>query len=182
MSWEHVKEDEFKRRMLKGWANGLHDKTQCGAGSTLANTESIRQMLPDLLLRYQIKTVCDAGAGDLHWRNSVELPAKIFSVDLVPRHPDVQELDITRQAVPPCDLILCRMVLNHMDAERVQSALALFKTSATYLLATQHPGENPAQSADYTKWNLALAPFSLGEPLESLRDCRDFSLSLWRVQ
>lgn len=177
-------DEAIHERMTKGWGGGLPRGTPCGAGSTLERTADVRARLPELVQEYGIRSVCDAGAGDLHWIEHVPWTVEYRAFDLVPRHPRVAEIDITREWLPVCDLILCRMVLVHLDPERVQRALALFRQSGKYLLATQHRGENRFHpNKDYQEWNLAAEPFGLGEPLESIPDARtDCTLSLWRLQ
>lgn len=173
-------EAAIHERMAAGWKGGTTE-TPCGRGSTLAHTQSIRARLPDLVREYGIRTVCDAGAGDLHWITRVDWDVDYRAFDLVPRHPQVAELDITSEWLPVCDLILCRYVLNHLDTERVQQALERFRQSGKYLLATQHEGANHFKRVDpYQKWDLSADPFCLGDPIESIPDARG-SLSLWRL-
>ncbi len=178
-------ETNYHENMRRGWSGGLSDGTPCGKGSMIANTVEVRARLPELIKEYGIRSVCDAGAGDLHWMKYVAWDVDYQPFDLVIRHPDVKPLDITREALPPCDLILCRMVLNHMDPERVTRTLALFRASGRYLFATQHAGADFRFDSpeSYNKWNLTMAPFSLGEPLETLPDGpKGHLLSLWRLQ
>jgi hypothetical protein len=165
-------------RMRNGWRMGKPDGTICGAGSTMGNTAFIRNWLPDVCSQYGIKSVCDAGAGDLHWIKHVDWNVEYAPFDLIPRKPEVQEIDITQAAMPKCDAILCRMVLNHLDDERIEMALDLFRQSARYLIATQFVlgGETHFTRLDLTKW--------LGEPLAMSRDghepnCR---LAIWELR
>lgn len=175
-------DEAIHQRMRNGWYGGKQEGTPCGAGSKLERTESIRARLPKLVQEHAIKSVCDAGAGDLHWMSHMEWDVSYRAFDLVPRKPQVTALDITRETLPPCDLILCRQVLNHLDPGRVIRALDLFRQSAKYLAATQHGGENRFEDKDYNEWNLSAAPFDLGEPIESIPDARpECWLSLWRL-
>lgn len=176
-------DEDVHRRMTSGWGGGLNRGTPCGAGSTLERTTEIRARLPELVKEYGIRSVCDAGAGDLHWIEHVPWTVDYRAFDLVPRKPQVAVIDISREALPPCDLILCRLVLVHLDPERAQRALELFRQSGKYLLATQHNGENRFnRDLQYNEWNLSTEPFGLGEPIESIPDARpDSTLSLWRL-
>jgi hypothetical protein len=140
---------------------------------------------------YGIRSVCDAGAGDLHWVRHVQWNVPYIPVDLIPRHESVREIDITRELIPQSDLILCRFVLQHLVLSSVLSALDLFKTSgARYLAFTQYNGntlpkgcENWHPMGVYNQWDFRHAPFSLGEPLASVADAiPDCYLSLWRVK
>jgi hypothetical protein len=101
--------------------------------------------------------------------------------DLVSRHLLVTQRDITRDLLPTCDAILCRMVLNHLDEERVGMALTLFRRSTRYLFATQFNGEDlPQRSPQFTRLDLRQW---LGEPLESVADGREepCRLALWAI-
>ena len=167
-------------RMAKGWRGGKPDGTVCGQGSTMANTRSIRAWLPNLVKERNISTVCDAGAGDLHWIRAVNWEVDYYPFDLIPRNEHVAKLDITREKLPECDLILCRMVLNHLDDQRIDMALRLFKQSGKFLLATHFVGGGIQRTTqfmrvDLTKW--------LGEPLEVCPDGHELNcrLALWSL-
>jgi len=163
---------------MAGWGSGGRE-TPCGRGSTLAATERIRPMLRDLFDRYEVRTVADAGAGDLNWIRRVDLRGiDYWPFDLVVRHPDVTEFDVLAEVLPPCDLILCRTVLNHLRVEQVEVALRQFRRShSTYLLATTFP-EGGKNWVDFTAYDLRA--FGLGEPLESHPDDPG-ELALWRL-
>jgi hypothetical protein len=166
----------MKERMARGWRSGLPE-TLCGAGATLASTERIRAWLPCVVERYAIASVCDAGAGDMGWIRRVEWKVAYRPFDLVPRHPDVTEIDITSAALPACDLILCRAVLNHLSPAQVADALERFRTAARYLLATQFS----AGGARYSDWEpYDLRTFGLGEPIDGCPD-NPGALALWSL-
>ena len=173
-------DDEMHARMINGWRMG-QPFTLCGNGSTLAATENVRRWLPEIVARYQIQTVCDAGAGDMAWIAHVKWDVAYAPFDLIPRSAFVAALDITRDRLPPCDLILCRMVLNHLDRERIVMALALFKQAGRYLAATQFRAEDCIDRArQFTRLDLRQY---LGKPLEQIQDgneagCR---LALWKL-
>lgn len=163
--------------MREGWGGGLWEGTPCGGGSTFAASRSVSMALPDLLKRYSIRSVCDAGAGDLHWIKAIDLPG-YRAFDLVPRHSKVEQWDIANEELPACDLILCRHVLIHFDPERIERTLELFKQSGAYLLASQYddaPPFDPGQQYNPTD----LRP-SLGDPIERLLDTGS-DLALWNL-
>lgn len=175
-----LSDKDMYARMEKGWRGGLSENTVCGQGSLLRNTTVIRDWLPRICANYSISTVCDAGAGDMHWIKRVAWDVDYKPFDLIPRSHDVARLDITTEPLPKCDAILCRMVLNHLDDERVEMALDLFRESAVYLIATHFVGGGVQRTSqfmrmDLTKW--------LGEPFDMCRDghednCR---LALWNL-
>lgn len=180
-------EDDYLRTMQRGWCGG-GDETPCGSGSRLENTVSVRARLPELAREYGIRSVCDAGAGDLCWIKHVQWDVEYQPFDLIPRSAAVQRLDIRKEALPACDLILCRLVLNHINPEGVLSALALFRKSAKYLLATLHVTKiKPPDSAfeSYNNWDLRAPPFDLGEPDQTIHDLDrkdpERLLCLWRI-
>jgi len=140
----------------------------------MSSTENIRKWLPGLVDRYDIKTVCDAGAGDLHWVSHVEWDVDFYPFDLVPRHKDVKQLDISQEALPPCDLIICRMVFNHMSPEDTRKAIELFKKSGKYLLASTYSVKTrPFHDVD----------LGLGSPIEGCDDGHEegCELCLWSL-
>ena len=161
------------------WLSGLPE-TPCGRGSTLASTESVREALPELVQKYGIRTVVDAGAGDLNWVQRVNWDVEYYPFDLIPRHPKVQQADITRDVLPVCDLILCRHVLNHLQRFDVQQALKHFRDAGTYLLATQM--DQPLLPYDPPGWTSYDLRQWLGEPIERIPDTQDTGdLALWKL-
>jgi hypothetical protein len=178
-----LSDQEMYDRMKNGWRAG-YPETQCGNGSTMQNTANIRKWIPSIVKQYGIKKICDAGAGDMHWIKHVDLGCNYVPFDLIPRDKSIKQIDITQKALPKCDAILCRMVLNHLDDERISMALALFKQSATYLIATQFNGEDlPKRSPQFTRLDLRRAPFNLGEPLARIQDAHEAAcgLAIWKL-
>ena len=149
----------------------------CGSGSVFENTEGTRKLLASLTAKYNIRSISDAGAGDLSWIHATEWPHEVEyrAYDIFPRHEDVNEFDITSQVLPKADLILCRHVLNHLFRwpDRCQQAMKNFVDSgSTYLLAT-HVTE---QATEYNKmW---------GEPLQTTSEFignRLWCFSFWKI-
>lgn len=175
-----LSDEQMYARMKNGWNGGKSEKTLCGQGSLLRNTEKIRAWLPSICEAHGIKSVCDAGAGDLHWIRHVQWSVDYKPFDLIPRKHEVQKLDITREAMPECDAILCRMVLNHLDDARITMAIDLFRQSAKYLIATQFIQGGEKRSRQFTRLDLTKW---LGEPLAMSVDghednCR---LAIWEL-
>jgi hypothetical protein len=131
-----LSDEAMLKRMAKGWRGGKPE-TICGNGSTLRSTDNIRRWLPSVVKRYGIMTLNDAGAGDMNWIRQIKWDVEYRPFDLVPRAETVTKLDITNEAMPLADGLLCRHVLNHLDAPRIEAALALFRKSSRYLIATQ---------------------------------------------
>lgn len=175
-------EEDYLRGMQRGWCGGLSDGTPCGSGSRIDNTANIRKRLPDLVKELEVRSICDAGAGDRHWMQLIEWDVGYQGFDLFPRDSSVKRCDIRSEPLPSCDLIICRQVMNHMCAPDVLRTLELFRRSGQYLLATHHAVENrPDRFESYNNWNLLSEPFALGVPLELIPDHRDFFVGLWRL-
>jgi SAM-dependent methyltransferase len=196
--------DAFTRHYrLKDW---LEPETVSGRGSTLQSTATIRRELPVLLGELGIRSVLDAGCGDFHWFQTLEVELdRYLGVEVVeelavlnrerfgtPRR-DFAALDITRDDLPRVDLILCRDVLVHLKNRQIRAALRNFRRSgSTWLLATTFTGDHPNEDAPLGGWrplNLERPPFALGPPLrriserETVEDLRylDKSLGLWAL-
>jgi len=169
------------RRMQNGWRGGLIEGTPCGQSSRKHFARKIMAWLPTVCRDHGIRSVCDAGAGDLHWIRDVDWDVEYRAFDLIPRHPDVERLDITRDRLPDCDAVLCRMVLNHLDQERVGEAIALFRESARFLFATHFAGENINRNREFTRLDLTQW---LGEPIAMSPDGHEpnCNLALWEIR
>jgi SAM-dependent methyltransferase len=188
----------------RGW---LEPETVSGRGSTLVRTATIRRELPALLRELGVRSVLDAGCGDFHWFGSMELELESYvGVEVVEelaaldqeRHGGAGRrfvsLDVTRDALPRVDLILCRDCLVHLKNRQVQAALRNFRRSGSrYLLATTFTGPHPNEEAPLGGWrplNLERPPFGLDAPLRVIEEAdsvedpryRDKSLGLWALR
>lgn len=179
-----LSDKDMIERMERGWRGGKSDGTVCGQGSTIHNTRRIAEWLPEIIKQYGIRSINDAGAGDLHWADSVEWPCQYTAYDLIPRDKSIVACDITTQRMLDSHAILCRMVLNHLvdngNYERVNMALELFKESSKYLFATHFVDGGPERSRQFTRLDLS---WWLGDPLELCRDGHEENchLAMWRL-
>lgn len=188
---------------LRGWQE---PETVSGRGSTLLRTARIRQALPALFAELGIRSVLDAGCGDFHWFQTLEVELDSYvGTEVVEELAAINQasyetarrrflcLDLTRDPLPRVDLILCRDCLVHLKNRHVQAALRNFRRSrSTYLLATTFTGDHPNADAPLGGWrplNLERPPFSLGPPLRLISerdtvedvDYLDKSLGLWVI-
>lgn len=175
-------DEALLERNKKGWYGGLDDGTPCGSGSTLENTVNVRREMPRIIAKYNLRSMCDAGAGDMHWVRDVFTNSQLEEYrpfDLVPRANWVVQRDISKQALPVCDVILCRAVLIHMNPVRVLSTIELFRKSARYLFASQYENIRPFNAR--SQFNRTDLRPLLGEPLESIAENQEegFSLGFW---
>jgi hypothetical protein len=125
-----------------------------GSGSSATSTVAIRAELPELLLRLEVKTLIDAPCGDFNWIKElagnldnyvgidvvealVERNRRSYETDRV----RFLRADITADALPRGDAILCRDCFIHLPTRMIVAALDNFKASgARYLLLTNQQG------------------------------------------
>jgi len=159
--------DVMLEKMQKGWKS---TETPCGSGSQLRNTINVRNVLPFVVKKYGIRTVNDAGAGDLRWIGKIAWDVDYRPFDLVPRRGEVTALDVTLEVMPEADLILCRHVLNHLSPKLALDALDNFRQSGRYLLMT-----NCDNQVKYWKH----FGITLVEPIEKWPDTQKWRLELY---
>jgi len=184
MDVEVLTDEQMHARMVNGWRGGLDDGTKCGGGSTIAATADARRWLKGIAEEYAIESVCDAGAGDLHWQKRIGWQVQYRAFDLIVRSPDVTAFDITKQTLPRCDAILCRHVLNHLDSTRVAMAIDRFRESAScYLIATQFDYVVPGDKREFCRLDLRSL---LGSYIEANEDSgppdSSCKLAIWNLQ
>lgn len=178
-----------------------------GLGSEDIATAAIREALPLLVRRLGVRSLLDAPCGDAGWIGRVKLDADYTGVDIVPslvaannRRVAGGELagrflvaDITRDALPRADLILCRDCLVHLSFQNIARVTARFHESgAQYLLVTTFPewqDNCDCEDGDWRALNMTKAPFAWPAPRALIDErCeegdggwRDKSLGLWRL-
>lgn len=157
-------------------------ETVSGIGSTIQQTEVLRQQLPLLIKKLNIQTLLDAACGDFNWMKEVNLALKKYiGVDIVPEiitsnkkkyGSDSREfkcLDIVVDNLPTVDLILCKDCFIHLPYCDIKAAIENFKKSgAKYLLTNTYletKKNNDIAAGSWRALNLQLPPFYLPEPL-----------------
>ncbi len=125
------------KKYKDGWHGGLPE-TPCGHGSKISQTKKQRVWIPEILAKYEIKSIADIGAGDLNWIKEVDLTGIDYQpFDLVPRAPGVKCFDLIQEIPPKVDLIMCLWVLNHFPIDHCRQAIKNLKASgAKYLMMT----------------------------------------------
>lgn len=181
--------------------NGWGDvESVSGRGSTLAHTEAVRRELPRLLRELGARSLLDAPCGDFNWMRRVELEGvEYVGADVVPEMiqrnrreyggPGRQfvVLDVTRDALPRADVILCRDCLIHLSFGHALAALDNFRRSGSpYLLATTHTSVTENADTETGGWrslNLELPPFNLPPPERLIVEHPSVGkcLGLWRL-
>lgn len=170
-------------------------ETRSGGGSELARTKVLRAQLAGLLKGLRVRNVLDAGCGDWNWMGKVDLEGiEVLGCDVVEavvgenRQKYGAErffvADITSDPLPETDLVLCRLVLNHLTYANIVKALKNFSESgAAYMLLTHFPRETEnleKKDGDWRPLNFCLPPFNLPEPLETIGE-ENGCLALWRT-
>jgi hypothetical protein len=178
-----------------------------GIGSETAATAAVRAALPNLLQRLEARSLLDAPCGDARWIMDCIGNLDYIGVDIVPsltaansHRAERGEItgrfltaDISRDALPQADVILCRDCLVHLSSDNIHRAVARFRESgAQWLLATTFPewGDNSdCEDGDWRALNMQHAPFGWPTPAELINErCvegdggwRDKSLGLWHI-
>lgn len=181
-------------------------ESRSGPGSSLAQTEAVRQELPSLLRRYGCRTLLDAPCGDFHWMKEVRLELdQYIGADIVKEmiasnqrrygtdRCTFRTLNIITDQIPRVDLILCRDGLVHLSFHDALASLRNFALSgSSFLLTTTHAERLKNEDIVTGQWrplNLQLPPFRFPEPLELINEryslgdglYRDKSLGLWKI-
>jgi hypothetical protein len=198
---EHVFRDIYRRHHWSGSASAS------GAGASLDQTRELRRSLPALLRELGVATMLDLPCGDYGWMRTFELPVdRYIGADLLPEvveplvaafgddHREFRVLDLTRDPLPPADLLFCRDCLVHLSYAGIRRGLGnAVRSGIPYLLTTTFPrGEanEDIVTGDWRVLDLERAPFHLPAPLRILNEgCTegsgvfaDKSLGLWRTE
>jgi hypothetical protein len=182
-----------------GWGSA---ESVSGRGSTLAETEVLRSVLPKVFEEAGIESLLDVPCGDFNWMQEVAPSLKRYiGADIVKplieenlqRYPgeglQFVHLNAMKDPLPKVDCILCRDMLVHFPLRDIALTIANFKASGSrYLLATTFPATETNTDIDIGEWrmiNLEKAPFHFPSPLRMIAEhCAskpDKSLGLWRL-
>jgi hypothetical protein len=177
-----------------------------GPGSTRARAATFLGDLVELLRRLEVRSLVDAPCGAFSWiEEAADAVPAYLGVDVVPdivaanakghARPgrSFQCLDLTRDLLPPSDVVLCRDGLVHFSLADIQAAFDnIARSGSTYLLTTTFvgPRENgDIRTGSWRPLNLERAPFLLPPPLAAIDEhCehtggiyRDKRLALWAI-
>jgi hypothetical protein len=188
-----------------GWPDQAAD-TVCGWGSSEQHTRLIRKKFVDILNTYQVKTLNDAGCGDLAWMSMIDLEGidyvgydiyeRVNWAELQERGYQLEVLDITSTELRPADLLICRDVFIHLPNDMVLPTLERFRRSASLLLTTSYTSDWSMSergfsnlermnepSLHHKKLDLSLPPFNLGQPLVQIpENSPNKYLGLWDMK
>jgi len=173
-----------KERFTEIFENNLFGgrASRSGEGSSLEQTEVIRQTLPMLFRDLEIKSILDAPCGDWYWMKELDLAGiEYIGIDIVDQiisdniskfskeNITFKSLNLIIDDLPKVDLILCRDCLQHLTYENIFKTINNFKRSGSkYLLTTNFPrfkqNHNFVEKDIWRALNLHLAPFNFPEP------------------
>ena len=159
-----------------------------GVGSNSRYTRNIREKLPELLRRYNIRSLLDAPCGDFVWMKNVSFDSEITYIgadivhELVDRlkkefsapHRRFMRLDIISDELPKADILICRDCFIHLSNSQVLQALTNFvRSDIKYILTTTYKFgriNTDIATGQFRAINLQAPPFSLPPPIETLVD------------
>ena len=180
--------------------------TRSGVGSTLDSTRVLRAELPAALRQLEARVLLDVPCGDFKWMEHVDLSGiEYIGGDIVPSIVEENrrlhardsrrfvELDLTRDALPDADVLLCRDALVHLSYANIRAVLDnIARSNIRFVLMTSFPGRGAnydVNDGDWRTLDFSAPPFSFPEPrLTIVEQCEeeggsyaDKSLVAWRV-
>ncbi len=165
-------------------------ETISGRGSTLAYTEPLRESLPQLFRALNVTRLLDAPCGDFNWMKTLDLGDIHYTgMDIVEQivienkekysgaKIAFRTGDITRDALPPADLIMVRDCLFHLPFASIADFFENYlRAGIRYLLLTNNANPQNVDLAipgQYRPVNFLKPPFGFPEP-DSSRKLRDY--------
>ena len=162
-------------------------QTLCGPGSTLRYTQGLRESLPVLFEKLNIKSMFDAPCGDFVWMTHVNFPENFFYsggdiVDMLIENNKkkydekfkFQVFDITTDRIPNVDLFFCRDCLFHLSYESINKVLQNFINSGSKFFATSnHSFAENGPDISNGQWkliNFLNSPYNFSKPVYSIKD------------
>jgi hypothetical protein len=181
-------------------------ESRSGVGSNLDATRVLRAELPGALRELGTKVLLDAPCGDFGWMRYVDLGgidyiggdivAALVADNQRSYGSDARrfvQLDLTRDALPDADVLLCRDCLVHLSYANIRAIFANVARSAVrHVLMTSFPGRGDNEDIEDGDWrplDFGAPPFSFPPPvLTIVEECEeeggsysDKSLCAWRV-
>lgn len=145
-----------------------------GTGSTLDQTAAIREQLPEMFKKLDIRSIldipCDTHNWWAHMNAKHQMGIAYTGADVVPElieenkriypHTRFCVLDITRDELPQADAVFVRDLFGHFSNQDISRAMAnIVKSNPKYLIATTFPGvaiNQDIRTGGWRPFNLAL--------------------------
>jgi len=175
-------------------------ESRSGPSSSLARTEGIRNELPRLISKLDVRVLLDAPCGDFYWMQEVATACsetKFIGLDIVPdlvaanresfshlKNVSFTQADLIEHALPSADLMLARDFIFHLSYEDTAKFFRNFlRSGIPFLLTTTHiPGrwQNTDIPTGSWRWmDLLTAPYSFPKPQSFIPDGSDRLLALF---
>ena len=156
-----------------------------GTGSNMEQTQNILEELPNVIKKYNIKSILDIPCGDFFWMKEHNfktvnyIGADIVS-DLIKtnnhkyktKNINFETLDIINNDLPYSDLLFCRDCLVHLSFNDIFNALRNIKrTKFKYFMTTNFLKRDSNVDIATGSWrtiNLCKPPFNFPEPIENI--------------
>ncbi len=182
-----------------------------GPGSEIQNTIVIRQQIPNLIKKYNIKSILDIPCGDFHWFKEMDIKIDYLGADIVDTiineniskyssdYISFKKLDITSEAINgKFDLIIIRDLFIHFSNDDIFKSLQNIKESQSkYILTTNYNDSDINKNivtGSFREINLMKDPFNFPTPIFEIDDAgqilrpnsnilyQNKYLSLWNIQ
>ena len=181
-------------------------ESRSGSGSSLEQTQTIREQLPAIITHLSVKSFLDIPCGDFNWMKRVRLELdEYIGADIIAQLIEHNRarytsenrrfivLDIMKDQLPPVDLIFSRDCLVHFSFRDIHRTIRNIKRSnSKYLLTTTFTARDQNTDIATGEWrplNLQIPPFNFPEPRVLINEnCTevdgrypDKSLGLWQI-
>jgi hypothetical protein len=159
----------------------------CGSGSSIENTQLLRDALPEFLNKHHIRSMFDAPCGDHSWMSLVEFPENVSYIggDIVDflieqnqttwLNKEFRVFDITTDPLPDVDLLFCRDCLIHLSDDDLAKVFDnIVSSNVKYVMTTSYyesdSDNQNIKTGHFRQLNLEQAPFELPPPVDFLDD------------
>ena len=147
-----------------------------GAGSDFSRTVLYVAYVQALMDKHDVRSVLDLGCGDWRFSRYLDFSGRDYTgFDVVPSvvaanrtafgAPNIrfEQADLsTHPQFPPCDLILCKDVLQHLSNARVSAILAKCGVARLALITNDyHPENSDCRDGETRPLDVTAPPFGL---------------------
>ena len=197
--------DIFTEIYLKNkWKDNF---SSSGTGSNLEQTKEIIKVFPEIISKYNIKSILDIPCGDFYWMQKINFnKVHYIGGDIVPqlikrnnklyskRNIVFKVIDLTIDNLPKSDLLFCRDCLVHLSYKDIFKALNNIKRSNfKYFITTNFLKRDINYDIATGSWrtiNLCKEPFNFPKPIlninenctEANKKYSDKVLSIWEIK
>jgi hypothetical protein len=165
------------------------DESRSGPGSTLYETEKLREKIKNLVKYKDIKSVIDIPCGDFNWMKEIVDSFEFYTGgDIVPQCIEENNkkyssdrikfsvIDLMESEIPECDLLIVRDVVGHYPLQDGKKIINnIINSKAKYLLSTtwynvidsEYHTKHVNNDVEYGRFypvNLMSKPFNLPKP------------------